>query len=407
MQHRRRLACWWSVITLTLAGSSFAVVGMGIVAASAGAEALAASIEALQREMVSESASRANRDKLFSQLRAAREQLMPIKEHNEAMVTGVTARNAELERSYGGADPAGWRAADRAEYERNRHALELMGGVQAKLDSGWEHLKWLQARQNVEGFDPFKNKIFQDRLKALAGDVSAVSQAYQEFGDDYNVETATLDPGSAITVVKATHVTVRNDSQDMLFKVSMAADAEPISLKPGESAPFRLGDHGCVAIRAISWDATRQQVMNVAERFASGEMRTAKLHEKNLPYFIHYGTDTLATLIRSEKEAYRWTMGRNVSQAVGKASPWAPSRYESPAPQISSSHPEKVGDVPPITDDQVLWYIPAVENTTVEFGFQVLATVEWLTQRRMANGQQPSKTEPVASSGTLTVTVAP
>ncbi len=399
--------CWLAAGLLVWSSASFAVVGMGIVAASAGAEALAAQIEALQRELVNESASRANRDKLFNQLRLAREQLSPIKEHNQETVTGVKARLAELERMYGGADPAGWKATDRAEYERNREALELMNGVQSKLDAGWENLKWLQGRQGVESFDPFKNKTFQDKLKELGSQVSDVSKAYQKFGDTYNVETATLDPGSGITVVKATHVTVRNDSKDILFKVALSPEAEPITLKPGESQPFRLGDHGCVVVRAVSWDATRQQVVTVAERFANGEMKTAKLHEKSLPYAIHYGTDTISTLIRSEKEEYRWTMGRNVEQAVGRPSPWAASRFESPAPAITSTHPDKVDDVPPITDDQVLWYIPAVENGSVDFSFEVMATVEWLTQRRMANGQQPSKTEPVVSSGTLTVVVAP
>jgi len=407
MSATRRAIVGLSLGVLALASSTSAVVGMGIVAASAGAEALAASIEALQRELVSESASRANRDKLFQQLRQAREQLMPIKAHNEETLQGVQARLAEMQQMYGGADPAGWKAADRAEYERNRDALERLNGVQSTLEGGWENLKWLQGRQGVEGFDPFKNKTFQDKLKELATQVSDVSKAYSEFGDTYNVETATLDPGSALTVVKATHVTVRNDSTDMLFKVAMSAGADPVSLKPGESQPFRLGDHGCVVVRAITWDKTRQQILSVAERFANGEMQTAKLHEKSLPYFIHYGTDTLASLIRSEKESYQWTMDRNIEQSVGKASPWAPSRFETPAPKIESTHPAKEGDVPAIADDQVTWYIPAVEDSTVEFTFTVIGTVEWLTHRKMANGQARDNTDALVSSGKLVVRVAP
>ena len=404
----RSRAGWMVGLTVALlAGPSFAVVGMGMVAAESGASALVATIEAIQREMVSESSTAANQERLFQKLKQAREQLVPIKEHNQAMLRGVKARVAELEQMYGGADPAGWKAADRAEHQRNREALQQLEGVQSQLNGGWENLKWLQGRNNVPGFNPLQNQTFKDKLKEMGTQVADVAEAYRKFGDAYNVETATPDPGSSITVVKATHVTVRNDSQDMLFKVAMSTGGAPLTIKPGESQPFRLGDHGSIFIRALTWDKTRQQILSIAERFADGEMKTAKLHEKVLPYFIHYGTDRLASFIRSEKEEYRWTMGNNITRAAGRKSPWAPSNYETPEPEVTSSNPTKADDIPAVTNDQVSWLIPAVEDSTVQFGFQVMGTVEWLTQRRMASGQQTNNSEPLVSSGTLTVIVAP
>lgn len=394
---------------LVLASILFCCRGASAIIGLAAAADTIAYAGALLAEAVNEAEAERTDEKKKAQLRLAvdraRNVLQPVVEQVRTARGDLAGQLEKMRQEHGGTDPGTWAAKDREAYLRTNGAYEQLAPVAAEADDLFEKVKYLNARAKELGA-PQKNKEFMDAFNGVRDGLGGLAEKVEGYFDQYSIESSNLDGGGNVVVVPAVHVTLTNKSEDMLFKVRSSTETRGdwLALKPGESKDgFRLGDHGRIVVRAVSWDKYRQQMMNAHDRIASGEMQQAKIVKKNLPYMIHYGTDRLSTLLRSASEEYTWTWGNNIERVVGRTSEWAATQTVTPAPTVESSHPDIADDMPAITDDTVTWFVPRVENSSVEFTFQVQSMVRWEITREMANGQTTTNESPEAASGSLSV----
>ncbi len=373
-----------------------AASGFGLVTGSMGADALAAKIEEWNNDLRAQANDAANRAKLFERLKQAREELTPIKDNSTRSLRQLEQRLEQMRGEIEG-DPAGWPAEQRAEWERTRDAVERLETVGGTLETAWDNLRWLQGRQNVEGFNPFVNETFKERFAALGQQVDSAATAFGEFNALYNVETADRsDENSHVVVVPAGVVRARNTSDQMRFVVN------GVTLEPGETQEFdiRLGDHRGLTVRAVGFDEKRKQLRSVRDRLeeGGGQARLMNIDAEAL-YTIKYGTDTLTTTMTAVRESYRWSWGTNVTRAIGERSPWAPGGPVIVEPELDDSAPER-------RQDSFTWWVPAVEDGSVTFSFTANATVEWKTERTRDGASLGVVDDTLLSDGTLEVVVS-
>lgn len=370
--------------------------GFGLVTGTMGADALAAKIEEWNNDLRAEANDAATRAKLFDRLKQAREELMPIKDNTNRGLEQLRQRLEQMRGEIEG-NPAGWPAEQRAEWERTSDAVERLEGVGGTLETAWDNLRWLQGRQNVEGFNPFVNEMFKERFAALGQQVDSAATAFGEFNALYNVETADrTDENSHVVVVPAGVVRARNTSDQMLFIVN------GVTLEPGETQEFdiRLSDHRGLTVRAVGFDDKRKQLRSVRDRLeeGGGQARLMNIDAEAL-YTIKYGTDTLTTTMTAVRESYRWSWGTNVTRAIGERSPWAPGGPVIVEPELDDSAPER-------RQDSFTWWVPAVEDGSVTFSFTANATVEWKTERTRDGASLGAVDDTLLSDGTLEVVVS-
>ncbi|MBI5832389.1 MAG: hypothetical protein HZB16_08800 [Armatimonadetes bacterium] len=370
---------------------------VGLVLTEQGAQLLSAKITEWRNELTSEAASDANRAKLFERLRQARESLVPIKESTVQGVADLDKRIEHLRATHEG-DPSGWAAADRAELQRTQAARDKLNGVAETLTGAWDNLKWLQGRQNVEGFNPFKNETFRDRFGQLGDQVGKAVDAFGQFNDTYRVETADRgNPNSPVVVVGASFATVQVVQPGVIWEVN----GTTIGPEKGESVSIRMGDHRSLTIRAMAVDDMRRQIKNVREQVEAGKGQAvidSKDAEANLLSHIKYHVGDLSTEQTCQTESYEWQYGRNVDSAVGKPSPWAASKVVIAAPVTSSSTEKR-------RNDTVTWWLPDVEQQAVVFSFTATGKLTWQRRRVMAGGRVVEAEVTGTQAGEVAVTV--
>ncbi len=376
------------VLTLLAAPAAWAVAGMGTAIAGEGAKALYAQVEAWRNELKEESNSDANRAKLFRNLKSASDQLRPMREETRKTIEYLQDQQAKLKGQYGDQPIGDWKAADRETFQKNQTALTQIQGAGKHIDDAWEDLKWLVGRQGVPGFNPFINPEFKDRMKRLGERLQAAGKGFDEFNNTYSVDT-----GKDAGVGTAAFVKISCANKDMQFEVN--------GKKVGGDAPAadtaRLNVGRAISIKVLAMDEHRKRLIATAKRLESGEMKTVQVRDKDVPYWLHYGTDKLATWLRAESEGYEWSWGSQMLACIGKSSPWSPDPTIIPEPKLSSSRQQSKNDL-------MTWVVPASDEER-EFTMDVIATVRW-TIGRATDGQQPKVTEESkTSNGQLSVKV--
>jgi uncharacterized protein YukE len=379
---------------LFCAGPALGVMGLGVIAANQGAEALTAWVEQQVNELKSEANTQKNRERLYNNIDDARRKLDPIIDTTKQSLDEIAAEQKRLQARYAGAPVSEWSAKDRADYEQMEQARAALLDVQKGAHDAWENLKWMQARRSEAGFVPFKNPTFVNRFNALKMQLLAVEKGFNDFNQVYNLEPSESgEDGPRTQVVRTSFATARNDSSEMIFYVNGA------ELRPGANGSVRLGDQRAISIRALSYDATRQRLFNTEKALREKKLKYV-VHGIHMPNMIRYGTDGLETVIRSTNEDYHWTWGNQVARFKGQASEWSVLSARIPAPAVSSS---RVG----VASDSVVWVIPTVDEGSVDFTFSVVADVEGEVSRTLASGEVEAQTPEERSEGQLIVTVAP
>ncbi len=395
MHSRRFIVVVAAIIVAGAASRALAFVGL--VVTEQGAQLLAAKVTEWRNDLVAEAASDANRAKLFDRLKQAREALTPIKESASSGVAELDKRLEQLRAGHEG-DPAGWPAAARAELQRTQAAREQLQGVDTTLGTAWDNLKWLQGRQNVEGFDPFRNETFRQRFEQLGQQVGSAAEVFAKFNNTYRLESATRgDADSPTVVVGASFATVQVVQPGVIWR------ANGVTLGPakGEAVPIRLGDHGSLTLRAVALDDSRKHIRGVLDQVAAGK-GTAVVDsggaKGDILSYLKYHVGELSTELTCTDERYEWQFGRNVTAAVGKPSPWAADKTPVPEPVQSSSADHH-------TNDTLTWWLPAVEEQTVVFGFTATGRLTWQRKRVLAGGRVVDAEVTGTQAGELAVTV--
>ncbi len=406
-----------AALIILLAFSQPANAVVGLASAAQGLDYAASLLNEYEANAAMEQDEARRREMLRITIARARNKVLPIAEETRKSLRQLENQLQKMRQERNNAPQSEWSSRDREEYNRLKSTADELEQLVERVNATAEDLKFLNSRMTsegdtwatVKGFVPEKNTRFQQAFKRVKVALPVLSENFQSFRDTYSIESGSGAQGT-ITVVGASHAKIVNDSEKMVFRVSASDNrgAQWSELRPGKSKEIslRLGEGGRIFIQAMSWDATRQRIVAAHDNLSSGKMSNVRLREHKADYLIHYGNNRLATFVRSEKEHYTWNWGNNMSRAIGKKSPWSATGSTVPEPMVTSSRPEKSGDLPSVHDDIVEWYVPRVDEGSVVFAFQVQSNVEWFTQRQLASGSKRENSETEVENGTLKVIVS-